>query len=68
MAILELWLRFMARTMKVKPSTMPIAGETMIKTVVLVMPDQTNVLVPALDTAAPIRPPIKAWEELLGSP
>jgi hypothetical protein len=47
---------------------MPIAGETMIKTVVLVMPDQTNVLVPALDTAAPIRPPIKACEELLGRP
>jgi len=30
--------------------------------------DQTNVLVPALDTAAPIRPPIKACEELLGRP
>lgn len=40
----------------------------MIKRVVLVMPDQINVLIPALATAAPIRPPIKACDELLGRP
>ncbi len=30
------------------------------------MPDQINVPIPALATAAPIRPPIKACDELLG--
>ena len=66
LAILELWLRFMERTIKVKPKHHADGRGKKIKTVVLVMPDQTSVLVPALDTAAPIRPPIKACEELLG--
>lgn len=68
LAILEFRLRFMASAMKKNPSAMPTAGEMMMNREVLIMPLHTSVPVPAFVTPAPIRPPIRAWEELLGSP
>ena len=47
---------------------MPMAGERTMKAVVFIIPDQTSVLVPALAMPAPISPPIKACDELLGNP
>ena len=45
-----------------------MVGERTMKVAVLMIPDQTSTSVPPLTRPAPIRPPIRAWELLLGSP
>ena len=45
-----------------------MTGETKMKMTVLRMPPKTSEPVPAFTSAAPIIPPISAWEELVGRP
>ena len=51
-----------------QPKISPKIGETKINVTVFKIPLQTSPLVPTFTSAAPIIPPIKAWEELVGSP
>ncbi len=46
----------------------PIKGAKKINRTVLPIPAQSKALVPLVTSAAPIMPPIKAWEELVGRP
>ncbi len=51
-----------------KPRIIPIVGRKDYKARGLDYPFQTRTAVPPLTIPAPIKPPINAWEELLGSP
>jgi hypothetical protein len=62
------WLKFNTRIIINRPSAIPIAGDKTIKTAVFMIPFQTRTLIPPSMTPAPMRPPMRACEELLGRP
>src|SRR5438552_2619701 len=51
-----------------RPMANPIRGAKKINNTVLPIPDQSNAMGPLATKAAPIIPPINAWEELVGRP
>ena len=55
---------FVNKTASIKP----INGDMTMNSNVLLIPENTNADGPALTKAAPISPPISAWEELEGIP
>jgi hypothetical protein len=55
-------------TIIVKPTTRPISGARIMNAPILRRPLATSEPNPALTTAAPAKPPISAWEELVGNP
>ena len=56
------------RLPKTRPSRRPSRGEINKKQTVIRIPFHTSEEMPTLTRAAPISPPISAWEELVGSP
>src|SRR3989338_1049005 len=60
----------MLRTvMKIKPKAIPKNGAIKINTETFISPDNTRIeKLAVLATAAPTRPPIRAWEEEVGNP
>src|ERR1039457_4347378 len=59
---------FITMTMRMYPKTSPRTVEMTMKEPILMNPDGIMDSQPALTTAAPAKPPIKAWEELVGRP
>jgi hypothetical protein len=59
---------FNTKIIMVNPRIKPITGDNTIKMAVFVIPLQTRTLIPPSVTPAPMRPPMRAWEELLGRP
>ncbi len=59
---------FKVRVIKINPRAKPMRGERMMKLAVLIIPFQTRTSVPPFMRPVPIRPPMRAWEELLGRP
>ena len=55
-------------TIIVNPTTRPISGARIMNAPILRRPLATSEPNPALTTAAPAKPPINAWEELVGNP
>src|SRR5207245_11143114 len=55
-------------TIIVKPTTRPISGARIMNAPIFRRPLATSEPKPALTTAAPAKPPISAWEELVGNP
>ncbi len=45
-----------------------MAGDRTMKRAVLMIPPQTRTCDPPFTSPAPISPPMRAWEELLGRP
>ncbi len=64
----KFFVRFSTSIMYRKPRTNPMAGDRMMKLAVLMIPGHTRTHVPPLTSPAPISPPMRAWEELLGRP
>src|SRR6185369_8701552 len=54
--------------MRIRPRIIPITGETTVNINVFVQPAGMITLNPALATALPAYPPIKACDELVGKP
>jgi hypothetical protein len=54
--------------MKVNPRMSPSTGARTMKAVILSRPDGINAPKPAFATAAPEKPPMRAWDELDGMP
>src|SRR6266704_5073181 len=53
---------------KPKAKEKPITGDNTMKYAILLTPSVRTTLHPPFTTPAPIRPPTKAWDELVGSP
>ncbi len=60
--------RFRVTAINKNPKINPIKGDIMMKLDVFMMPFQTRISNPPFTRPAPIKPPIRACEELLGRP